>query len=112
MARRPAEVLPFDRDLRFARRGAAVGGVIGLALFLVAVLRYGGSARELVGGMVMFVAGGATFGALWPLGPATRYAAARPESKRRLLLLLLGIAVAGLGTVVLGAFLAGITGDR
>ena len=86
--------------------------MLGLVLFLVALVRYGGSARQLVGGAVMCVAGGSTFGALLPLGPATRYAGARPESKRRLILLLLAIAVAGLGTVVLGAFVAGITGDR
>ena len=112
MARRRVEVVPFDRDLRSARRGAAVGAVLGLVLFLVAFLRYDGSARQLVGGLVMCIAGGATFGALLPLGPATRYAGGRPESKRRLILLLLGIGVIGLGTVVLGAFVAGITGDQ
>lgn len=110
MARRRVEVLPFARDLRSARRGAGVGAVVGLVLFLVTLLRDGGSARELVGGAVMCVAAAATFGALLPLGPATRYAGARPESKRRLILLMLGTAVVGLGTVVLAAFVAGITG--
>lgn len=59
----------------------------------------------------MCVAAGATFGALLPLGPATRYASERPESKRRLILLMLGSTAVGLGAVVLGALLAGTTGD-
>lgn len=45
------------------------------------------------------------------LPDAAPYAGARPESKPRLNGLLLGIAVVGLGTVVLGAFVAGITGE-
>ena len=112
MAKRPVEILPFDRDVRSARRGAVVGAVLGVVVFAVVLLRYGGTARELVGGLVMCVAGGATLGALLPLGPATRYAGARPSHKGRLFLLLLVIAVVGLGTVFLGAFLAGFTGDR
>ena len=112
MARTRIDVLPFDRDVRAARRGAFIGAALGLLSFLVVLLRHGGSSRELIGGMLMCLAGGATFGALVPLGPATRYASARPESKRRLVVLLLCIAVAGLGAVVLGAFVAGITGDR
>ena len=111
MARRPVEILPFDRDVRSARRGAAVGAVLGVVVFAGVLLRYGGSARELLGGLMVCVAGGATFGAVLPLGPATRYAGARPSHKGRLVLLLLGIAVVGLSTVLLGAFLAGFTGD-
>jgi hypothetical protein len=112
MAKRPVEILPFDGDVRSARRGAVVGAVVGVVVFAVVLLRYGGSAREVVGGLMVCVGGGATFGAVLPLGPATRFIGARPSHRGRFLLLLLGITVVGLGTVLLGAFIAGFTGER
>lgn len=110
MARRPVEVLPFRRDARAARRGAVAGAVLGVVVLAVNLLRHGGSPREALGGLLIYGGGGAMIGAVLPLGPATRYAGARPSNKPALLLLLLGIAVAGAGMVVLGAFVAGVTG--
>jgi hypothetical protein len=60
-----------------------------------------------LGLLVVCASGGAMFGALIPLGPATRYGSARPESRPRLLLLLLTIGALGAGGIVLGAFLSG-----
>lgn len=53
----------FDRDLRSAQRGAVVGTILGGVIFTVAPLRYGGSVRELIGGLMICLGGDATFGA-------------------------------------------------
>jgi hypothetical protein len=89
------------------KRVAAVGAVVGLVV-VVALGGLGGSPREVAGMLLVGLSAGAGCG----VGGWFRYAWGpdRPESKARFLRLMAFVAVTSMGGIVLGAFLAGITG--
>lgn len=103
------DTVPYEHSKRAAFRGACVGAVLGAAAS-VAVLAWSPpeSLRTAVGTLMMMVSGGVMFGAG---SPNAYWVGQRPESKPRVLLLFAGILVGGRSGVVIGAVVAGVTGD-
>ncbi|MBW3614039.1 MAG: hypothetical protein KY439_01840 [Actinobacteria bacterium] len=104
------DIVRYEDSKRSTVRGARVGSVLGVVAS-VAALAFSppDSLRMALGTLMTMVSGGAMFGATLP---NSYWVGQRPESKPRLILLLAGILVGGVTGIVLGAVVAGITGER